>query len=129
MVTANVTSAFAADQTSPSAASSSSPLPSSAAKDPTSPAAAAKSSPSTGPLPSPTAASKAPAGAHEHHTRGNLADALNRTLSWDLPQPPRRKEKIRQNITNLHPPASAPLNEDGLPTPEPFKVKMVETIT
>lgn len=55
--------------------------------------------------------------------------AAHRTLSWDLPQPPRRKEKIRQNIDQLHPPASAPLNEDGLPTPEPFKIKMVETIS
>jgi hypothetical protein len=96
-----VNSAFSSDQASPSAALRS----------------------SSGTMPSPAK------GHSEQATRGNLADALNRTLSWDLPQPPRRKEKIRQNIDQLHPPTSAPLNEDGLPTPEPFKVKMVETIT
>jgi hypothetical protein len=75
-------------------------------------------------MPSP----KAGLGASEHQTSGSLEHALNRTLSWDLPQPPRRKEKIRKNIDQLRLPASAPLNEDGLPTPEPFKIKMVETI-
>jgi hypothetical protein len=88
------------------------------------PAATAGKSPAKGSMPSP----KAGLGASEHQPSGSLEHALNRTLSWDLPQPPRRKEKIRKNIDQLHPPASAPLNEDGLPTPEPFKIKMVETI-
>lgn len=125
MVNADVQSAFSADQTSTSAAAKSG----ASNRPPSMPAAAKAPGASNAQPPSSAAAAAKGPGASEHTTRGTLADALNRTLSWDLPQPPRRKERIRQNISNLHPPASAPLNEDGLPTPEPFKVKMVETIT
>lgn len=75
-------------------------------------------------------ASPSGVGASEHQTHATFAAALNRTLSWDLPEPPRHKQAVRQSISDLHPPAHAPLDEDeDLPTPEPFKVKMVETIT
>jgi hypothetical protein len=37
---------------------------------------------------------------------------------------------VRESVSLLHPAASAAgLNEDGLPTPEPFKIKMIEQIT
>jgi hypothetical protein len=107
------------------------PFASAFASGTSAPATATAKSPASKALPglaaSPSLSSGAPHS--EHSTSRNLADALNRTLSWDLPQPPRKKDKIRQNISSLQPPTGAPLNEDGLPTPEPFKIKMVETIT
>lgn len=81
----------------------------------------------------PPSSMRSPKPHSEHSTAGSLESALNRTLSWDLPQPPRRKEKVRQNIEQLAPRASGCLGEDDgdadLPTPEPFKIKMVETIS
>jgi hypothetical protein len=65
----------------------------------------------------------------QHHAKRQLSDAIARTLSYDLPEPPRDEAAVRASVHGLSPHANdASLNEEGLPVPEPFKVKMVEQI-
>lgn len=63
------------------------------------------------------------------HRATKLTDALNRSMSWDLPQPPRHEAAVQKSLTALQPRRGVCINEDGLPVPEPFKIKMIEQIT
>ncbi|KAF6256911.1 pyridoxal phosphate-dependent transferase [Scenedesmus sp. NREL 46B-D3] len=57
-------------------------------------------------------------------------EALNRTLSWDLPQHRRPHEAaVRKSLKALKPPPSTTAADEELPLPPPFKIKMVEQIT
>jgi hypothetical protein len=66
-------------------------------------------------------------------TNGHAAkfnEALNRSLSWDLPQPRRPHEAaVRKSLKALKPPPSTTAADEELPLPPPFKIKMVEQIT
>lgn len=81
--------------------------------------------------PSPGALSSAPCTTTttNHHHVAKFNEALNRSLSWDLPQPPRHEAAIKKSLTALRPASSVCTNVEDLPIPEPFKIKMVEQIT
>lgn len=69
----------------------------------------------------------APTSSQHHASKFN--EALNRSLSWDLPEPPRHAAAIQKSVKALQPAHTATTSEDDLPIPEPFKIKMVEQIT
>lgn len=66
---------------------------------------------------------------NNHHHTAKFNEALNRTLSWDLPEPPRHAAAIQKSVKALQPPHNPITSEDDLPIPEPFRIKMVEQIT
>lgn len=69
----------------------------------------------------------APSNGNHHAAKFN--EALNRSLSWDLPEPPRHAAAIQKSVKALQPAHTTTTSEDELPIPEPFKIKMVEQIT
>ncbi len=59
-----------------------------------------------------------------------LAKALDRSLSWDMPEPVSADHAVATSVQALAP--KTPMHathEDNLPMPPPFKIKMVEEIS
>lgn len=63
-----------------------------------------------------------------HHHAAKLHEALNRALSWDVPEPPRNAAAVQKSVEALQPHHTTPAPEDDLPMPEPFRIKMIEQI-
>lgn len=75
---------------------------------------------------------ESPAAAPVNARSAKFNEALNRSLSWDLPQPRKPHEAaVRKSLKALKPPPSttAAEGDEDLPIPPPFKIKMVEQIT
>jgi hypothetical protein len=73
-----------------------------------------------------------PGAAPTHGRIAKFNEALNRSLSWDLPQPRKPHEAaVRKSLKALKPPPSttAAAEDEDLPVPPPYKIKMVEQIT